>query len=130
MLHHVELYVSDLRRSANFWGWLLGRLGYEPFQRWDVGRSWKRGPTYVVIVQAPADTVPAGYDRRRIGLNHLAFHAASREHVDDITAELNARRHRTLYMDRHPHAGGPDHYAVYFEDPDGIKIELVAPPGE
>ncbi len=27
----------------------------------------------------------------------------------------------------HPYAGGDDHYAVYFEDPERIKVELVAP---
>jgi uncharacterized protein len=32
-----------------------------------------------------------------------------------------------LYEDRHPHAGGPDCYAVYFEDPDRMKVELDAP---
>jgi catechol 2,3-dioxygenase-like lactoylglutathione lyase family enzyme len=31
-----------------------------------------------------------------------------------------------LYADCHPYAGGPDHYAAYVEDPDGIKVELVA----
>ena len=34
MLHHVELYVSDLRKSSEFWGWLLGELGYREYQRW------------------------------------------------------------------------------------------------
>ncbi|WP_239584829.1 hypothetical protein [Chryseomicrobium aureum] len=32
ILHHVELYVSDLKRSTEFWGWLLEELGYELFQ--------------------------------------------------------------------------------------------------
>jgi catechol 2,3-dioxygenase-like lactoylglutathione lyase family enzyme len=31
-----------------------------------------------------------------------------------------------LYQDRHPHAGGENYYAVFFEDPDRIKVELVA----
>jgi hypothetical protein len=31
-LHHVELWVPDLGRAVREWGWLLGRLGYEPFQ--------------------------------------------------------------------------------------------------
>lgn len=40
MLHHVELYVSDLRRSAAFWSWLLEQSGYGPFQEWENGVSW------------------------------------------------------------------------------------------
>ncbi len=31
----------------------------------------------------------------------------------------------TPFNDRYPYAGGSDHYALYLEDPDGIKIELV-----
>jgi catechol 2,3-dioxygenase-like lactoylglutathione lyase family enzyme len=37
LLHHVELWVPDLARARAHWGWLLGRLGYEPFQDWDAG---------------------------------------------------------------------------------------------
>ena len=40
MLSHVEIYVSDLERSARFWDWLLRLLGYEPLQSWAEGRSW------------------------------------------------------------------------------------------
>ncbi|MGO8726360.1 MAG: hypothetical protein ACLQK8_06515 [Streptosporangiaceae bacterium] len=34
-----------------------------------------------------------------------------------------------LFADRHPHAGGSQHYAAYLEDSDGFEVELVAPPG-
>jgi catechol 2,3-dioxygenase-like lactoylglutathione lyase family enzyme len=124
VLSHVEIYVSDLKRSIAFWEWFLEFLGYEPFQSWAEGRSWKRDATYIVFVQAPQDTIAVGYDRRRVGLNHLAFHATSREQVDTVTGLLRARGARILYEDRHPYAGGG--HAVFFEDPDRIKVELVA----
>lgn len=127
LLHHVELYVSDLARSVEFWGWLLGALGYEPFQTWASGRSWRRGPTYIVLVQAATGHLAPPYDRRRVGLNHLAFHAGSRAEVDRLSAELARRGVPILYPERHPHAGGEDSYAVFFEDPDRIKIEVTAP---
>ncbi|MDA5108432.1 hypothetical protein FOI68_00640 [Brevibacillus sp. LEMMJ03] len=127
MLHHVELYVSDLRRSAAFWSWLLEQLGYEPFQEWENGVSWRCGETYLVFVQAEERFLDIPYHRCRVGLNHLAFHARSRRQVDALTEELRRRGVTILYEDRHPHAGGPDHYAVYFEDPDRIKVEVVAP---
>lgn len=31
-LYHIELYVSNLNRSIDFWGWFLDEMGYEPFQ--------------------------------------------------------------------------------------------------
>ncbi|MBA8989181.1 hypothetical protein FHW23_000413 [Curtobacterium pusillum] len=36
-LHHVELRASDLAATGRAWAWLLGELGYEPFQQWDAG---------------------------------------------------------------------------------------------
>lgn len=126
-LHHVELYVADLERSLEFWGWLLGTLGYQRFQSWDAGESWKLGETYIVFVQVTREHSTPAYHRCRVGLNHLAFHARSRAHVDEVTAELRLRGVPILYEDRHPHAGGVGYYAVFFEDPDRIKVELVAP---
>lgn len=127
LLHHLELYVADLSRSRQFWGWLLEWLGYSLYQEWDHGCSWRLGPTYLVLVQTRPDRLEPPYHRCRTGLNHLAFHAASREQVDSLTRELRERGVTILYPDRHPWAGGRDHYAVFFEDPDRIKVELVAP---
>lgn len=127
MLHHVELNVSNLRRTEEFWGWLLEQLGYEKYQQWEQGVSYKYDNTYIVFVQAESKYMDISYHRSRVGLNHLAFHAKSKEQVDEITSELHKRAVKILYLDRHPHAGGQNTYAVYFEDPDRIKVELVAP---
>ena len=127
MLSHVEIYVSDLERSAQFWDWLLRLLGYQPFQSWPDGRSWQMNDFYLVLVQTVETHAGAGYHRKRIGLNHLAFTAQDRMQVDHVTEGLRERGVRVLYEDRHPYAGGPAHYAVFFEDPDRIKVELVAP---
>lgn len=127
LIHHIEIYVSDLSRSSDFWGWFLGELGYKTFQKWDEGISWKLGQTYLVFVQAKEKFMDVSYHRRRVGLNHLAFHAKSRQHVDELTECLRSRGISILYLDKHPHAGGKDVYALYFEDPDRIKVELVAP---
>ncbi|WP_226035360.1 VOC family protein [Aquibacillus saliphilus] len=127
MLHHVELYVSNLTKTKQFWGWLLSELGYQTYQRWDKGISWKYQETYLVFVQVEDKHLSAGYHRSRIGLNHLAFHASSKQQVDQLTRKLKEKEIPILYSDRHPYAGGKDYYAVYFEDPDRIKVELVAP---
>lgn len=127
LLHHLEIYVSNLQSSAEFWGWFLEELGYNTFQKWDGGQSWRLGDTYIVFVQTEDRFLDISYHRCRIGLNHLAFQAASREHVDDMTNKLKAKGITILYTEKHPFAGGDDHYAVYFEDPDRIKVELVAP---
>jgi catechol 2,3-dioxygenase-like lactoylglutathione lyase family enzyme len=129
-LHHVELWVPDLEEAVSSLGWLLERLGHTPHQSWERGRSWRLGPTYLVVEQSPALTAPE-HDRRRPGLNHLAFHVAGRTVLDALTVEAGRHGWRLLFADRHPYAGGLDHYASYLENRDGFEVELVAvdPPG-
>ncbi len=124
-LHHVELWVPDLDRAADSWGWLLGELGYAEFQSWPAGRSWRLGETYLVVECSP-DLAPGGHDRRRAGLNHLAFHAGDRRRVAALAEAAPAHGWTLLCGDRHPHAGGPGHYAAYLENADGFEVELVA----
>lgn len=122
-LHHIELCTSDLDASVDFWKWLLGELGYEPKNEWDGGRSWIKGSTYLVLKRA---TNSGSFDRQSAGLNHLAFHARSHKQVDELTDSIRERDDSTvLYDEKHPYAGG--YYALYCEDPEGIKVEIVGP---
>ncbi len=125
VLHHVELWVPDLHRAIAEWGWLLSELGYAQFQDWPDGRSWRLGATYLVIEQSPAMTA-ASHDRCRPGLNHLAFHAGSRDQVDALTIRAPSAGWTVMFPDRHPHAGGAGHYAAYLSNSDGFEVELIA----
>jgi catechol 2,3-dioxygenase-like lactoylglutathione lyase family enzyme len=124
-LHHVELWVPDLARAREQWGWLLGQLGYGQFQDWERGRSWLLGSTYLVVEQSAAMSADS-HDRLRPGLNHLAFHAGPRDRVDAMAAAGPAHGWTLLFPDKHPYAGGPDHYAAYLSNADGFEVELVA----
>jgi catechol 2,3-dioxygenase-like lactoylglutathione lyase family enzyme len=129
MLHHVELWVPDLPGAVGPWGWLLGELGWEHFQDWPAGRSWRHGDVYLVLEQSPALTGDV-HDRKAPGLNHLAFTAAGRDEVDRLTADAPGHGWSLLFADRHPHAGGPDTYAAYLEDNWGYEVEIQSePPG-
>lgn len=117
--------MPDLPRAVRSWGWLLGELGYEPFQDWPDGRSWRLGPTYLVLEQSPALTATE-HDRRRPGLNHLAFRVGGAERLGELVGAAPAHGWTLLFADRHPHAGGPEHRAGYLADADGFEVELVA----
>jgi catechol 2,3-dioxygenase-like lactoylglutathione lyase family enzyme len=126
-LHHVEVWVPDLARAIDSWGWLLGALGYEVHQDCPGGRSWRAADHYIVVEQSSA--LSAGvHDRCRPGLNHLAFHAGQERDVDRLVAEGAQHGWTLLFPDRHPYAGGPEHYAGYLENTDGFEVELVAEP--
>lgn len=125
-LHHVEMYVKDLAATKQFWGWFLGELGYRVSSEWPDGVSYKLGTTYLVFVQVEPEHLDVPYHRKKAGLNHLAFHGKDRQFIDDMTKKLRERGTTILYPDKHPFAGGPDYYAVFFEDNDRMKVELVA----
>jgi glyoxylase I family protein len=130
-VHHVDLVVSSIERSLPFYSALLGPLGYTR-----VGEvEGERGET-IWYLSAPGSSVglreaqsdsPA-YDRYRVGLHHLAFEASSRRDVDDRTAWL---RTQGVEIESEPqeYAYIPGYYAVFFYDPDGLKLEIVHVPG-
>lgn len=127
LVHHIELYVSDLPTSTAFWSWLLTeKFSYSVYQQWDQGISFRLHDTYIVLVQTEERYLDIPYHRKRTGLNHLAFHCVSRESVDAIAGELHDKGITSLYLDTHRNT--EDYHAIYFEDPDRIKIELVAHP--
>jgi len=68
------------------------------------------------------------HDRWTPGLHHLAWRAASRAEVDAL-AELLRNMHAAIESGP---ADQPDYgdgyYAVFFLDPDGIKLELAHTP--
>ena len=127
-LHHVEVNVSNLQRSIDFWGWFLPQLGFETYQTWEEGRSYRSENTYIVFVQAEDAHRDQPLHRKRPGLNHLAFWSASKEQVKELPDRLRERGIRVLYDDRDPETiGAPSEWSVFFEDPDRIKVEVVAP---
>ncbi|MET8350072.1 MULTISPECIES: VOC family protein [unclassified Micromonospora] len=119
------MWVPDLAAATRSWGWLLGELGWSLHQDWPAGRSWRLGPTYIVLEQSSALSGPR-HDRLAPGLNHLAFHAGPPAAVDRLVTTAPAYGWTLLFPDRHPHAGGPDTYAAYLTDNHGYEAELVA----
>ena len=124
-LHHVEIWVDDIAAAGREWGWLLGRLGYHLGDDWGHGQAWELGSLYVVLEAGP-DVVAGRHERRRAGLNHLAFHGGSRADVDALAEECVDGGWTLLFADKHPYAGGPQHYAAYLESGEGFEVEVVA----
>ncbi|MFF5072451.1 VOC family protein [Micromonospora olivasterospora] len=126
-MHHVEVWVPDLPGAIRSWGWLLRELGWTPHQDWPAGRSWRLGPTYLVLEESPALS-GRNHDRLAPGLNHLAFHAGPPAAVDRLVAAAPRHGWSLLFPDRHPYAGGPQTYAAYLANDQGYEVELVASP--
>jgi glyoxylase I family protein len=127
-VNHIGLTVSDMARAAAFYEALLGHLGYTRVEDTPKHILWA-GPGGALGI-SPVRPEAAGrpHDRYAIGLHHLAFHAPSRGDVDAVFTKLQAMAAEITdapaeydYL--------PGYYAVYFLDPDGIKLEVAHTPG-
>jgi glyoxylase I family protein len=131
-VHHVDLVVSSIERSLPFYRELLGPLGFHRIGEVEGERGetiwYLSGPgSEIGLRQAQTETeVP--YDRYRVGLHHLALEASSRAAVDERAQWL---RNQGAEIESEPQEYGymPGYYAVFFYDPDGIKLEIVHVPG-
>ena len=123
-LEHLDIYVSDLQRSGEFWGAFLNDLGYHEYAKSASGWSWTNDESTVFLLQTEPKYLDPPYHRKRVGMNHLAFVVSSRNQVDALATRLRERGVPLLY-------GGPRSgrttYAVFFEDSDRIKIEVLTP---
>jgi glyoxylase I family protein len=130
-VHHVDLVVSSIERSLPFYSELLGPLGYHTVSEVEGERGetiwYLGGPgTSVGLREVQSDVEP--YDRYRLGLHHLAFEAGSRAQVDECARWLRAQDVE-LESEPQEYTYIPGYYAVFFYDPDGLKLEIVHVPG-
>jgi glyoxylase I family protein len=134
-MHHLDLVVTSLDRSLAFYqdllGWtesgdIEGERGERVVYIWPPGRS----ATWVGSIglrEKQSDDRRVPYDRYGVGIHHVAWHAGSREEVDERHRWLRARG-AAIESEPREYAYMPGYYAVFFYDPDGLKLEIVHQP--
>jgi catechol 2,3-dioxygenase-like lactoylglutathione lyase family enzyme len=130
-IHHVDLVVSSIERSLPFYSELLGPLGYHTVSQVEGERGetiWYIGGPGTAIGLRAAQSGSEAYDRYAVGLHHLAFEASSRFDVDERADWLRAQG-AELESEPQEYTYIPGYYAVFFFDPDGLKLEIVHVPG-
>jgi catechol 2,3-dioxygenase-like lactoylglutathione lyase family enzyme len=133
VVSHIDLVVSDLARSLAFYKGLLRPIGFA-VEREIVGERGEevhylrgdviRGAIGLREAQTPAERQ---YDRYAVGLHHIAFEVESRAVVDERAAWL---RGHGAEIESGPaeYDYTPGYYAVFFYDPDGLKLEILHRP--
>ena len=124
-LYHVQLNASAA--SMSFYRTLLRHLGYTLMD--DDGTTFgaTNGTTDLWITETDPRFASRVFHRKATGLNHIAFRVSSRADVDRFADDfLAAHAIAALY-------GGPrdypeyraGYYAVFFESPDRLKLEVA-----
>ena len=129
-VHHVDLVVSSIERSLPFYRELLAPLGWHRVSEVEGERGetifYIEGPgCQIGLREAQSESGP--YDRYRVGLHHLAFEAFSRAGVDE-RAEWVRANGMLLESEPQEYTYSPGYYAVFFYDPDGLKLEILHTP--
>jgi catechol 2,3-dioxygenase-like lactoylglutathione lyase family enzyme len=119
--------VRDLARSIEFYDRVLPLFGFRRGTGAPEGPTWA-GDGLEVGLQPARTTGSARHDRYAPGLHHLAFTAPTREAVDAAHAQLVALGAVILDPPADYPQYAPGYYAVFFADPDGIKLEYVFTP--
>lgn len=118
--------------SHAFYESVLGFMGYRQADAHPNGYDFDlhEGDAFcsIGILSARGENADRKHDRYSPGLHHIAWNAASRNDVDAMYAHLLRIGATILDPPATYPQYGPTYYAVFFADPDGLKLEYVHKP--
>ncbi len=116
-IDHISIRVSDYEKSKIFYSKLFTFLGFEISEDYGSTIGWTNGKTRYWIAEAEGRKTQRIGD---VGLHHYAFELRNRRDVDALQAFLEKEKVKIVDP-----AGEyyEDYYAVFFLDPDGLKLE-------
>lgn len=128
-LAHIEINVSDIWRSKAFYDIIMPYLWWKWFVIDDLV-IWYRAEdnVHLFLVQTDDKYKTNSYHRKSIWLNHIAFRVSSKTVVDNFYELLQINKLAFLYdwvWDYSEQYEMKEYYAVFFEDPDRIKLEVA-----
>jgi catechol 2,3-dioxygenase-like lactoylglutathione lyase family enzyme len=128
-VYHVQINVAQAGGVA-FYRDLLGHLEFRPMVDVADCLGMTNGGTDVWIIETPAQRKAIPFHRKNAGLNHVAFRVARRADVDGFRRDfLDPRKIAPLYdSPREYPEYRPGYYAVFFEGPDRLKLEVAYVP--
>jgi lactoylglutathione lyase len=124
---HIGLNVTDLTKSLDFYQRVFGFTS--------AGESQHEGRRYAFLAQDGTLVLTlwqqseGRFATARPGLHHLSFRVADLAAVrraEAVIREIGATLHHDGVV---PHGEGASSGGVFFEDPDGIRLEIFAPDG-
>ncbi len=131
---HLQVTVKDIDQVEPFYDGLMEALGFDLSRKIKVylkeldmnvmeylDDSYDFG-VCSALSEYEKDTI----HRRKPGaVHHIAFRASTRKEVDRIYYKVVELGAEILDKPQIHEQHGPNYYALFFKDPDGIKYEIV-----
>lgn len=122
---HVFVAVRDLRVSEEFYDRAMGVLGFRKGEG-EIGGDphlhyYNRRLVYSL---RPAREGTPDHDSYAPGMHHFCFRVVDEAAVDRAAGELRAAGVEASEPRYYPEYA-PDYYATFFEDPDGVRLEVM-----
>jgi len=124
-LDHVYLAVTDFARSIAFYDPVMKALGFFKGDRAIAGERHAHYFNRALQLSIRPARTAVRHDPYAPGLHHLCLQALDRASVDEAHAALTALGVQATAPRLYPEYAD-DYYATFFEDPDGIRHEIVA----
>lgn len=127
IINHIALCVKDKSKSSEFYAPILEFMGYHRVAKY----LWRRpdGIGDFILYKSSVKFEGMKYNKKQIGIHHLAFNSDTKEEVDELYRLLTKLGAKILNTPAsHKYSDG--YYAVYFEDLDGIKLEFAYTPNQ
>lgn len=124
---HVGLNVNDLGRSKEFYeqvfGFEIRNESTDENKRFAM--LAQDGKLVLTLWQQSA----AQFSRETAGLHHLSFQVKSVGEIREIETRLRNRGAKLIYDGIVLHSEGARSGGIFFEDPDGIRLEIFTTEG-
>lgn len=119
-IDHLSVRVSDFKKSKAFYSKLFGFLGFKILGEYKDAIGWTNKKTRFWIGQADSKSKKHKYRIGDVGFHHYAFELRNRKDVDKLYEFVQSLG--AVVVDP-PGEYYEDYYAVFFLDPDGLKLE-------
>ncbi len=134
IIDHIQITVKDFNRAEAFYDKLMPLLGFDLSKK-GKGRVDQHDfdvveyvhPNIVIGINSPREVFKnEEVHRRKPGsLHHLAFRAESREQINQLYLQIKAIGANIVDEPKFYPQHGENYYALFFKDPDGIKLEVM-----
>lgn len=137
VIDHIQITVQNMKAAEAFYDELMPMLGFDLSKKskgrvdahdFDVVEYMH--PDLIIGINSPRPTfAEEKVHRRRPGsLHHLAFKVNSEAEVDELYERIKKTQAQIVAPPQFYPQHGQHYYALFFKDPDGIKLEIVFEP--